>query len=52
MLACEVGLDGKGSGQQREWVVLGALLALDTGKPMVIHCRRVLNLIGNVWGYW
>ena len=44
----EVGLDGNGSGRQREWVVMGALLALDTGKPMVIHCRGVLNFIGNM----
>ena len=36
----EAGLDGNGSGRPREWVVLGSLLALDTGKPMVIHCRR------------
>ena len=35
-------------GRQREWVVVGALLALDTGKPMVIHCRGILNFIGNV----
>ena len=32
-----VGLDG--SGRQWEWVVMGALLALYMGKPMVIHCR-------------
>ena len=38
----EVGLDGNGSGRQRQWV------ALDTGKPMVIPCRGVLNFIGNV----
>ena len=44
----EVGLDENGSGRQREWVVMGALLALDTGKPMVIHCRGVFNFIGNV----
>ena len=35
----EVRLDGNGLGRQREWVVMGALLALDTGKPIVIHCR-------------
>ena len=35
----EVGFDGNGSGRQRELVVLGALLALDTGNPMVIHCK-------------
>ena len=37
----EVGLDGNG----RQQVVLGALLALDTGKPMLIHCR------GGGWWY-
>ena len=44
----EVGLDGNGLGWQREWVVMGVLLALDMGKPMVIHCKGVLNFIGNV----
>ena len=33
----EVGLDVNGSGRQQ--VIFGALSALDTGKPMVIHCR-------------
>ena len=28
-----------GMGRQCEWVVMGALLALDTEKPIVIHCR-------------
>ena len=41
-------LDGNGSWRQQKCVVFGALLALDTGKPMVIHCRGVLNFIGNV----
>ena len=41
-------LDGNGLGWQREWVVMGVLLALDMGKPMVIHCKGVLNFIGNV----
>ena len=36
----DVWLDGNGSGGgQREWVVFGALFALDAGKPMVTHCR-------------
>ena len=48
----EVGLDGNGAGRQREWVVMGALLALDTGKPIVIHCRGGLNITGNAWVYW
>ena len=44
----EVGLDGNGSGRQREWVVMGALLALDSYTLQ----GGVLNIIGNVWVYW
>ena len=40
----DVGLDGNGSGRQR--VVFGALLTLDTGKPMVSLCRGYLISYG------
>ena len=37
----KVGLDGNGSERQREWMVLGSLLAQETGKTIVIYCKGI-----------